>query len=198
MTNERLKKQIQFIIEIDKLKNIFRRSVITDKSRLENDAEHSWHVSLMALLLLEYANDKDVDVLKVIKMLVIHDIVEIDAGDIIVYDIEKRKEQEIIEQSAADRLFGLLPQDQKDEFKSLWREFEDRETSEAKYARVLDRLQPLLLNYYTQGKAWKKAGIKSSDVIKINSIIKDGSEELWDFTQQLIQKAVNNGFLTKG
>lgn len=195
--NERLQKQIKFIVEIDKLKNIFRRSYISEKSRRENDAEHSWHISLMAVLLLEYSNSSKIDILKVIKMLLIHDVVEIDAGDTMVYDKEGRSVQFDREKKAADRLFSLLPDDQKEEYHSLWMEFEKRETDEAKYARVLDRLQPILLNYYTEGRTWKEADIHSEDVIKINSIIDDGSNDLWSFAKDLIDEAVKNNYLER-
>ena len=195
MTNERLKKQIDFIIEVDKLKNIIRRSYITDSSRNENDAEHSWHIALMAVILSEYSNFKNLDLLKVIKMLLIHDIVEIDAGDVFLYDKEKQKTQFDNEKKAADRIFSKLPIDQKKEFHSLWLEFEERKSDESKFARVLDRLQPMLLNYYSKGKAWKEANIKSNTVLEANKIIEDGSTKLWDFAKELIEDAIGKKYL---
>ena len=194
MTTSRLKKQIDFILEIDKLKTIIRRSYITDQSRRENDTEHSWHIALMAFTLSEYS-EKKLDILKVVKMLLIHDIVEIDAGDVIVYDIEKRKMQEEKEKKAADRIFSKLPDDQRDDFISLWQEFEDRKSDEAKFARALDRLQPILLNYYSKGKTWKESGTTAGEVIEINKIIEDGSSELWQFVKELISDAVDKEFL---
>ncbi len=197
MPNERLKKQIEFIIEVDKLKKILRRSYITGSSRNENDAEHSWHISLMAIILSEYSNFKDLDLLKVIKMLLIHDIVEIDAGDVIIYDLEKQKTKFNKEKKAADRIFSKLPEDQKKEFYSLWMEFEERKTDESKFARVLDRLEPILLNYCSKGKTWKEENIKSSLVLEVNKIIEDGSSKLWDFAKELIEDAIGKKYLQK-
>lgn len=197
MINERLKKQIDFIIEIDKLKNILRRSYITGSDRNENDAEHSWHISLMAVILSEYSNFKNMDLLKVIKMLLIHDIVEIDAGDVIIYDLKKQKTKINKEKKAADRIFAKLPEDQKKEFHSLWMEFEERKTEESKYARVLDRLEPILLNYYSKGKTWKENNTKSNLVLEVNQIIKDGSSKLWNFAKELVEDAVERKYLQK-
>jgi len=191
----RLQKQIEFIVEIDKLKSIFRRSYITDSSRRENDAEHSWHIALMTILLSEYSNNKNIDVIKVMKMLLIHDIVEIDAGDVIVYDESKRQLQEEKEKKAAQRLFSLLPADQKDEIYSLWIEFEKRKTDESKFARALDRLQPILLNYHTEGKAWREAKVTKEDVLRVNSIVADGSEELWNYIEGLIEDAFKKDYI---
>ncbi len=195
MISERLIKQIEFIKEIDKIKNIFRRSYITDISRNENDAEHSWHITIMAVILLEYSNFKDIDILKVLKMLLIHDIVEIDAGDVMIYDKEKLKTKLDKEIKAAERIFSILPEDQKKEFNSLWVEFEERKTKESKYARVLDRLEPILLNYYAKGKTWKEADVKSCDVLEVNKIIEDGSEELWEFAKSVIQNSIEKKYL---
>ena len=139
---ERLKNQLTFIWEIDQLKNIFRQTYLLDENRKENDAEHSWHIAMMAVILQEYANE-DVDLLRIIKMMLIHDIVEIDAGDTYCYDEAGNESKRQRELEAADRLFNILPQDQAKEFRALWDEFEARETDEAKFARALDRLQPL-------------------------------------------------------
>ena len=197
MSTERLKKQINFIIEVDKIKNIYRRSYITDASRNENDAEHSWHITLMALILLEYSNfkDKNIDILKIIKMLIIHDIVEIDAGDVMIYDKEKLKTKLDKEEKAAERIFSILPDEQKKEFHSLWVEFEERKTEESKFARVLDRLQPIILNYCAKGKTWKQANIKASDVLNVNQIINDGSTELWEFAKEIIKESIEKKYL---
>ncbi|TLS35748.1 HD domain-containing protein [Pseudalkalibacillus caeni] len=193
---ERLKQQINFIVEIDKLKSILRRSVLMDKSRNENDAEHSWHIAMMALLLKEYAN-QEVDVLKVVKMLLIHDLVEIDAGDTFAYDSEGYKDKEAREQQAADRLFNILPKDQAEEIFELWNEFERRTTAEACYAAALDRLQPLLHNFYTEGVSWKEHQVTSDLVLERNSYIKDGSETLWEYARDLIEEAVDRGYMKK-
>ncbi|MEM9158150.1 MAG: HD domain-containing protein [Verrucomicrobiota bacterium] len=152
MISSRLRQQLDFIIEADKLKNIFRRSYICDASRRENDAEHSWHLSLMALVLAEHSKFENLDVLKVLKMLIIHDIVEIDAGDTYVYDEANKSTQADREAKAADRLFGLLPDDQTQAFRAIWDEFEASETPESKFAKSLDRLHPMMLNALAGGK----------------------------------------------
>ncbi len=192
----RMKQQMDFIIEIDKLKSIFRQSLLIDGSRNENDTEHSWHIAMMAFILVEYANEP-VDVQKVIKMLLIHDIVEIDAGDTYAYDekgYEDKYEREI---KAADRLFGLLPEDQTLEFRRLWDEFEEAKTIEARYANALDRVQPILLNYLSGGTAWMKHGIHKSQVLARNEFSKDGSEVIWEYILDIINDAVNKGYILK-
>lgn len=194
MNNKRLEKQINFIIEIDKLKQIYRQSYIIDKSRQENSAEHSWHISILALILREYA-PSSIDVHRVIKMLLFHDIVEIDAGDTFLYDKEGNTDKSDREKMAAQRLFGLLPEDQAGEFRALWDEFEERKTVNAKFARGLDRLMPLMHNYYTQGKTWQKFDVKSKHVLEQNKIIQDASEELWDFAKSLINDAIKKRYL---
>ncbi|WP_442598587.1 HD domain-containing protein [Neobacillus sp. D3-1R] len=197
MNNQRLLDQIQFIVEIDKLKSIFRQSFIMDKSRNENDAEHTWHLSVMAIILLEHANDAHLDILKVLKMILIHDLVEIDAGDTFLYDEQGYMDKEERELKAAKRLFGLLPADQQEEYFSLWREFETKETPEARFAGALDRLHPLLHNYYTEGHTWKKHGLTSDRVLDKNKQIEWGSKELWKFAEDLIHDAVRKGYLEK-
>lgn len=150
---DRLNKQMRFIEEIDKEKLIGRQTYLSDASRKENDAEHAWHMAIMAVLLKEYANEK-IDVLKTMTMLLIHDIVEIDAGDTYAYDEEAKKTQRERELAAADRIFGLLPQDQAEYMRGLWDEFEERRTPEAKFARTLDNVQPVMLNNASCGKSW--------------------------------------------
>lgn len=189
-----LEKQINFIREIDKLKNIFRQTYLMDVSRKENDAEHSWHLSMMVLLLKDYVNEK-FDTQKVLQMVLIHDIVEIEVGDVLAYDLEARKAQEEKEQIAAVKIFGELPSEQGQEFLAVWREFEEGHTIESKFAKSLDRLQPLLHNYYTEGKAWKEHKIKASQVIARNKSIEEGSKKLWEFTQNLIQSAIDKKYL---
>lgn len=195
MEQNRLAKQIQFIIEVDKLKTIFRKTKLLHDSRHENDAEHSWHLAMMAVILLEHANDQGIDLLKVIKMLLIHDIVEIDAGDTFVYDVEGHKSKREREQKAAARIFGMLPEDQRDECLAFWHEFELKQTKEARYAAALDRLQPLLFNYHNQGATWKENGITSDRVIAVNQQIERGSETLWAYAKSLIEDAVDKGYL---
>lgn len=195
MTND-LHQQMNFLIEIDKLKNIERKTKLIHASRLENDAEHSWHLAMMAFILHREAN-VEVDLLKVIKMLLVHDIVEIDAGDTFAYDTHGHKDKYDREVKAAKRIFGLLPKDQGSELLELWHEFEERETNEAKFAAALDRLQPLIHNYMNQGYTWKKYGITSKQVLDKNKGIADGSEELWDYALDMIEKSVNQGYLDK-
>lgn len=193
---DRLKKQLNFIMEVDKLKEIFRQSIVSSGSRRENDAEHSWHIALMAILLSEHANER-VDVLRVVKMLLLHDIVEIDAGDTYNYDEEALLDKRQREEAAAKRLFGLLPNDQRDEFMELWEEFERRATPESRYAAALDRLQPMLLNYMTKGKSWIDHGITSDMVFRKNRHIEEGSEALWGFTEDMLGECIDRGYLKK-
>lgn len=194
---ERLQKQLEFIIEVDQLKTILRQSQITDNSRRENDAEHSWHLALMAVILGEHASDPDLDLFKVIKMLLIHDIVEIDAGDTFAYDQLGNEDKQEREEKAAQRIFRLLPEDQFSEVYNLWMEFERNETSEAKFANALDRLQPMMLNVKTEGYSWKKHGITSKQVYERNRQIQDGSTIMWDYAKQLIEEAVGKSYLIK-
>jgi putative hydrolase of HD superfamily len=193
--NKRLEKQLNFIIEIDKIKNILRKSKLFDGNRFENDAEHSWTICIMALLLKEFSNFS-VNIEKVITMLLIHDIVEIDAGDTFLYSTE-RKNAHNNEKNAAERIFGLLEKDQKDYFIKLWNEFEEKETNEAKFASVFDRLEPLIQNYITEGYTWKKHNITYDMVIKNNKHIENGSKEIWKFVLKLLEKAMEKGYLIK-
>jgi putative hydrolase of HD superfamily len=197
VTQDRLAQQLHFILEVDKLKNIVRRSLVTSGERLENDAEHSWHLALMAAVLAEHAND-DIDVNRVIRMLLVHDIVEIDAGDAFIYDTGAQSAKEQLEREAADRIFALLPSDQAQEFRALWDEFEERETSEARYAAAIDRLQPLLLNHATGGATWSKYSITSDSVLGMNEKIDRGSSALWAHAQQVINDDVEKGYLEPG
>jgi len=193
--NSRLEKQIQFIIEIDKLKKIVRQTLLTDHSRKENDAEHSWHIALMSVLLSEYAQEKSIDLLHVVTMLLVHDLVEIDAGDTFCYDQKGNADKLERETKAADRIFNILPEDQAASFRSLWDEFEAGKTAEARFAAAMDRLQPLLHNYNTEGGTWKEHRILKDQVIIRNSAIEKGSSTLWAFAAQLIDDAVDKGFL---
>ncbi|MFZ4656949.1 MAG: HD domain-containing protein [Caldilineaceae bacterium] len=194
---ERLAQQIAFIMELDKLKSILRRSYVTHANRRENSAEHSWHIALAALTLAEYANEP-VDVSHVIKLLLIHDIVEIDAGDTFVYDIAGKVDQFDRETLAAERIFGLLPPEQGVAYHKLWQEFEERITPEAKFARAVDRLLPVLHNCYTQGRGWQEHHIQQTQVLAANRVIEEGSADLWRFIQGKIQEAVDQGFLAAG
>ncbi|MHA2080995.1 MAG: HD domain-containing protein [Candidatus Thorarchaeota archaeon] len=195
---ERFSKQMEFIVEMDKLKHIERQSALCDGTRQENDTEHSWHIALMAILLSEYANSIDIDLLKVIKMLLIHDLVEIYAGDTYAYDLVGNAHKEKREREAADRIFGILPEDQNEELLELWEEFESLSTPEARFASALDKLQPLILSYNNKGWSWKKHGVASSQIIESKKDIVKGSEDLWDYAKKLIQKSIDDGFLVEG
>ena len=195
--NERFKNQIEFILEIDKLKRIQRRTTLLDKSRQENSAEHSWHIALIVLILSEYAEEDNLDILQVIRLLLAHDLVEIDAGDTYCYDEIGRQDQKAREMKAADRIFSLLPADQADRFRSLWDEYEARKTPESRFANAIDRLQPLLHNYFTRGHTWQKHGIRKKQVIARMKPVDDGSHFLWDYVSSLIDDAVARGFLAE-
>ena len=192
---ERLKKQIEFLMEVDKLKQITRQSYLTDGSRKENDAEHSWHLAMMCVLLREHANE-DFDVLKTMTMVLIHDIVEIDAGDTYAYDEKGNQSKAEREQKAADRLFGILPKDQGEYFMGLWREFEECVTPEARFASAVDRFQPMSLNSASEGKSWKEHGVAVSQVLQRNARMEDGSSILWNYAKEnFVKKGIENGTL---
>jgi putative hydrolase of HD superfamily len=197
MEQKCLAQQIEFLIEIDKLKQVLRQTWLVDRTRRENDAEHTWHLAVMAVVLADYAAEKDMDVLKVLKMVLVHDLVEIDAGDTFVYDDQAATDKEEREQRAADRIFSLLPADQASEFRACWEEFESRRTPEARYAAALDRLQPILLNFHSRGKAWETHGIVSSQVRERNRHMEEGAPELWKYAQRIIQDAVDRGYLSE-
>ena len=180
MDKSRLDKQDNFFREIDKEKFIMRQTYKSDAKTKENDAEHAWHMAIMTILLSEYANEQ-IDVLKTVTMLLIHDIVEIDAGDTYAYDEAAKETQRERECAAADRIFALLPEDQGTKFRQLWEEFEKGETPEARFARTMDNLQPMMLNDATGGKSWREKGIKVSQVLKRNQNTTKGSKELWDY-----------------
>jgi putative hydrolase of HD superfamily len=195
MNKERLLKQIEFIVEIDKLKRILRQNVVIGTQKQEDDAEHSWHLAVMAIILSEHAAEKELDILKVVKMVLIHDLVEIDAGDTFCYDEKANQDKAQREQRAAQRLFNILPPDQAREIWELWQEFEGMETAEARFAACLDRIQPLILNYYTQGHTWQKPGVTSEKVLKRNAVLEDNAPLLWEFAQDLIHKSIQKGYL---
>lgn len=178
---DRLKKQFKFALEADKEKNILRQTLLSNGTQYENDAEHAWHAALMCILLSEYANEK-IDVLHTVTMLLIHDIVEIDAGDTYAYDDTAKLTQRDRELKAADRIFGLLPEDQGKKFRAIWDEFEEGKTPEAKFAHTMDNIQPAMLNNSTDGKVWEKRGIRLSQILERNSNTADGSEKLWDYS----------------
>lgn len=191
---ERLKKQMDFLLEVDKLKFINRQTYLSDGTRRENDAEHSWHLALMAVLLSEHA-DEEVDLLKVITMVLIHDLVEIDAGDTYAYDEAGKQTQRIREEKAADRIFAMLPKGQGKKFRALWEEFDAYETPEAKFAHVCDNVQPLMLNHATGGKSWRERGIRRSQVEKRNSRVGESSRTMKAYVEDILDKNVEKGNL---
>lgn len=180
MYNERLEKQLEFCKEIDKEKFIKRQTLLSDGVTYEDDSEHAWHMAVMCLILSEYSNT-NIDLLKTISMILIHDIVEIDAGDTYAYDDAAVATQSEREKKAAERIFGLLPDDQKQKFISLWNEFEAENTNEAKFARAMDNFQPCMLNNTTEGKKWKENNVRLSQILNRNKITVDGSEEIWNY-----------------
>ncbi|MGD9240151.1 MAG: HD domain-containing protein [Desulfobacterales bacterium] len=195
--SKRLKSQIEFIQEVDKLKKILRQTTLLDCSRQENSAEHSWHIALLVLVLSEYAEADNLNLLRVIKLLLAHDLVEIDAGDTYCYDESGLQDQKARETRAAERIFSILPEDQSKSFRSLWDEYEDRKTPESKFANALDRFQPLLHNYFTQGQSWRQHGIQKKQVLSRMQPVEEGSSFLWDYVTALIDDAVEKGYLAK-
>ncbi|NMA86964.1 MAG: HD domain-containing protein [Tissierellia bacterium] len=194
MTSERLLRDIEFIVELDKMKSIFRQTTLIDKSRRENDAEHSWHISIMAMVLWEYA-DEDIDLFKVIKMLLVHDLVEIYAGDTFCYDQKGNADKKERELKAADKIYGILSEDKATEMRILWEEFEEMETKEALFAASMDRLQPIFSNYFSGGGTWTKYSITKAEVHKRIAPLEKSSGELWEFALNLIEDAVERGYI---
>ncbi|MBS0662473.1 MAG: HD domain-containing protein [Verrucomicrobia bacterium] len=192
---DRLARQIEFIVEVDKLKDIFRQTITSRSRRPENDAEHSWHLALMIVILAEHSNHQPLDVLRILKMVLIHDLVEIDAGDTFAYDTKNMATQHERESVAADRVFGLLPEDQAKEFRALWDEFEARQTPESRFAAGCDRFHPMLLNCRTQGHAWQKHGVTQDRVLARNAHMAEGSKELWAYAVRMVDECVANGHL---
>jgi putative hydrolase of HD superfamily len=191
---DRLAQQLAFLLELDKAKHVLRQNPLADGSRRENDAEHMWHLALLVIVLAEHAAEP-IDVLRVLKLVLLHDIVEIDAGDVFLYDTEGRAAKEEKEKEAADRIYGLLPDDQRDELRGLWEEFEQRRTPESRFAAAVDRLQPLLLNTANGGEVWTRHGITGDRVLDKNRPIGDMAPALWERAQQLITQAVEKGYL---
>lgn len=194
--NERLHKQLEFLIEIDKVKQVFRNTILLDASRRENDAEHTWHMAVCALMFQEYSNQKEIDMLKVLKIILLHDIVEIYAGDTFAYDEKGNVGRLEREQDAAEKIFGLLPEDQKLEFRELWDEFEESKTPESKYAHLIDTFMPIFHNYCTKGLQWQKFNVTRERVLNRNrQYIENGSKFLWEYVESIIKEAVEKGYL---
>jgi len=196
MQTDRLLKQVSFIKEIDKLKYIQRKTKLFNSNRHENDAEHSWHLAMMTIVLAEHS-DKPIDVLKVLKMVLIHDIVEIDAGDTFIYDTVKNHTNTDEELLAAQRIFGLLPEEQAGEFIAIWQEFEEGVTDEAKFARSMDRFEPLLQNTSNNGGTWAEFNVDYQKVYDKKKAIKNGSTSIWNYAENLINESVEKGILKK-
>ena len=190
--DERLKKQLDFALEIDKEKNIFRQTHLSGHGRNENDAEHAWHMAIMAYLLREYSNEP-VDITRVMLMCLIHDVVEIDAGDTYAYDAEGLKTQKAREEAAKERIYSLLPEDQKKELAAVFDEFEESKTPESKFAHAMDNLQPLMLNNSNDGGDWREHGVSAKQVYGRQDRTKEGSEKLYEITEQIIKKHVEKG-----
>lgn len=196
MQTNNLLKQITFIKEIDKLKYIQRKTKLFNSDRNENDAEHSWHLAIMSIILAEHS-DKPIDILKVLKMVLIHDIVEIDAGDTFIYDTTKNHTNTDEELLAANRIFGLLPTVQSEELIAIWKEFEDGKTDEAKFAKSMDRFEPLLQNTSNNGGTWAEYNVTYQKVYEKKKAIKNGSTTIWDYAEILINESVEKGILKK-
>lgn len=193
--NEKLKRQLDFIIEVDKMKNILRQTLLMDKSRQENDAEHSWHFALMALTLFEYNRLDDVDINRVIKMALVHDLVEIYAGDTFAYDVKGNEGKDAREAESADRLFAMLPDEQSVEFRSLWEEFDKMETPDAIYASAIDRLEPFISNYKTEGYTWLLHKVSVENVYKRMDPIRLVLPEVWEFVEAVIKDSCEKGYI---
>jgi putative hydrolases of HD superfamily len=194
---ERLDQQIRFVTEIDRLKGVLRQTMLAGPGRRENSAEHSWHLAVMAVTLAEHA-PPGTDIARVTAMVLVHDLVEIDAGDLFVYaDEEQQARQEAAERAAADRIFALLPPDQAGRLRGLWDEFEERRTPEARFARALDRLQPMLANLQAGGGTWKEHGITADQVLTKVALIEDGSPALGKYARDMVDQAVRDGLLVR-
>ena len=195
MIDNKLKKQLEFAVEIDKMKTILRRSAIISEPRRENNAEHSWHFATMAMLLYEYADTDNVDLTRVLKMALIHDLVEIYAGDTFAFDKQANLDKEEREQEAADKIFGMLPEEQGKEYRALWEEFDAIETPDSLYAAAIDRLQPFLLNHNTEGHTWKLGNVTKQQVYDRIGPVKNALPALWEFVENVIDDAIKKGYI---
>lgn len=192
--DEKLKNQIKFVMVIDEMKNIFRRNLIIDGTRRENDAEHSWHLAMLAMILEEYSAEK-IDIERVLKIALVHDLIEVYAGDTFAYDEKGNEDKHEREVKAADKLFGMLDSVQGAEIRALWDEFEAMETAESRYANAIDRIQPLILNYMTNGHTWKQGDVHSTQIYKRMDIIRTATPELWHIVEGIINTSIEIGIL---
>lgn len=197
LKNTRFLQQLSFLTEVDAMKNILRRTLLVDGSRRENDAEHSWHFALMAMVLYEYSDCHNVNLSRVLKMALVHDLIEIYAGDTFAYDVKGNEDKLARETAAADKLFALLPEDQGVEYRKLWEEFDARETSDAVYAAAIDCLQPFINNYLTQGHTWKEGNVHSAQVYERLNSVKKGAPDLWPFVEFVIEDSIQKGYLQR-
>jgi len=194
----KLKNQLHFLAEADKMKTVYRQTILADKSRHESDAEHSWHIALMAMTLFEYCGIEGVDLDRVIKMAIVHDLVEIYAGDTPAFDVKGNEDKEAREKDAADKLFALLPSEQATEWRRLWEEFDAMNTPDAKYAAAVDRLQPFLNNCVTDGHTWIKHGVSVDDVYRRMAPVNVALPSLWEFVEDLIRVNCEKGYIHEG
>lgn len=194
--NDRIKKDIEFIVELDRMKSILRQTSLIGEDKREDDAQHSWHIAVMTMVLSDYSN-KEFDVNRAIKMLLIHDLVELYAGDTFCYDAKGNEDKSERELAAADRVFGMLDKSKGSFLRELWDEFEEMETPEAKFAASMDRLQPMLNNYYNGGGTWRKFGVAQQDILKRIGPLKETSDQLWQFVENMIEDAYQKGLISK-
>lgn len=192
--DKRLRQQMQFLLEADKLKLVERRNLVADGSRRENSAEHSWHIALMALVLAEYA-EEPLDLARVVQLLLVHDLVEIHAGDTFLFDPAANLDKSQREQAGANALFSLLPLEQAQQFRGLWDEFEERQTPEARFAAAIDSFQPILQNWETQGGSWRASGVTGAKVLERKRSDLEGFPRLWSYAQHLVKDAVERGYI---
>ena len=195
MLDEKLQKQLNFLVEIDKMKSIFRQTLLIDRTRRENDAEHSWHIAIMAIILQEHVAEDTVDIAHVVKMTLIHDLIEVYAGDTFAYDDAALANKEQRELEAADQIFSILPQEQGAEMRALWDEFEAKETKESRYANAVDRLQPFMNNHHTDGHTWRFGTVSTAKVYKRMDIVREVIPVMWPYVEEVIADAVKKGFL---
>ncbi len=193
--DERFEQQIQFLIEIDKMKSVYRRTILIDRTRREDDAAHSWHFAVMAMLLFEHCADRSADISRVIKMALVHDLIEIYAGDTFAYDVAGNIDKQQREEAAADKLFALLPKEQGEEIRALWEEFDAEKTPDAKYACAIDRLQPFLNNIMTEGHTWKEGRATKAQVYKRMDPIRIAMPDIWDFIEKSIDDCIDKGYI---
>lgn len=197
LKDDKLKKLLSFIVEVDKIKNIMRRTLLVDGSRRENDAEHSWHLAIMAMLLTEYADDKNFNLDKVLKMVIVHDLVEIYAGDTFAFDVKGNLEKEDKEKQAADKLFGQLPSNQGKQLRKLWEDFDEAKTPEARYAAALDRLQPFIHNLCTEGHTWVQGKVTKEQVYKRSGLAMEVLPALKPWMEEQINEAIKKGWISE-